>query len=128
MTDFCPKILNIGTGPASRPIAVRAQDGGNPGLFWLGGFKSDMKGPKAEAWADWAPAQRRACVGFACSGHGGSGGDFLAGTIGRWLEERLAVFDAFCHGPQVLIGSSMGGWLALLMVRELRRRASRAPA
>ena len=60
-------------------------------------------------------------VRFDYSGHGESGGDFTDGTIGRWLEESLAVFDAFCRGPQVVIGSSMGGWLALLLVRELAR-------
>ena len=64
---------------------------------------------------------------FDYSGHGISGGDFTDGTIGRWLEESLAVFDAFCEGPQVVIGSSMGGWMALLLAREMARRpASRA--
>ena len=65
---------------------------------------------------------------FDYSGHGESGGDFADGTIGRWLEESLAVFDACCRGPQVVIGSSMGGWLALLLVRELARRAQRRAA
>ena len=59
---------------------------------------------------------------FDYSGHGESGGDFADGTIGRWLEESLAVFEANCSGPQVAIGSSMGGWIALLLARELRRR------
>jgi pimeloyl-ACP methyl ester carboxylesterase len=59
---------------------------------------------------------------FDYSGHGESGGDFTDGSIGRWLEESLAVFDTFCRGPQVVIGSSMGGWLALLLIRELARR------
>ena len=123
MTDSCLKFLNVGTGSGIRRIAVRAEPGGNPGLFWLGGFKSDMKGTKAEALAAWARRNGRACVRFDYSGHGESGGDFLAGSIGRWLGESLAVLEACCRGPQVLIGSSMGGWLALLMVRELRRRA-----
>jgi pimeloyl-ACP methyl ester carboxylesterase len=60
---------------------------------------------------------------FDYSGHGESGGSFTDGTIGRWLEESVAVFDACCDGPQVVIGSSMGGWLALLLGRELARRA-----
>jgi len=101
---------------------VRSRDGAAPGLFWLGGFKSDMKGTKAEALDQWARDVGRAMVRFDYSGHGESGGDFLDGTIGRWLEDSLAVFDAFCHSPQVVIGSSMGAWLALLLSRELSRR------
>src|ERR1700681_4651010 len=123
MTDCCPKCLILGTDSDSRTIAVRASGGGGPGLFWLGGFKSDMKGTKARALAGWAAEQQRACVRFDYSGHGESGGAFADGTIGRWLEESLAVFEAYCAGPQVAIGSSMGGWLALLLARELRRRA-----
>ncbi len=124
MTDCCPKYLNLGTDSDSRRIAVRAVGGSGPGLFWLGGFKSDMRGIKAQALAGWAAEQRRACVRFDYSGHGESGGAFSDGTIGRWLEESVAVFQAFCSGPQVLIGSSMGGWLALLLARELRRGAA----
>jgi pimeloyl-ACP methyl ester carboxylesterase len=105
-----------------RRIAVRSAAGSNPGVFWLGGFRSVMTGTKAQALAGWAQKSGRACVRFDYSGHGDSGGDFGAGTIGRWLEESLAVFDAFARGPQLIVGSSMGGWLALLMVRELRRR------
>jgi pimeloyl-ACP methyl ester carboxylesterase len=85
-----------------------------------------MQGTKAVALDAWASAQGRAMTRFDYSGHGESGGDFAEGTLGRWLEECLAVFDACCRGPQVVVGSSMGGWLALLMVRELARR--RAPA
>jgi pimeloyl-ACP methyl ester carboxylesterase len=62
-------------------------------------------------------------VRFDYSGHGESGGDFRAGTIGRWLEESLAVFEAYAEGPQVVIGSSMGGWIALLLLQALRKRA-----
>src|SRR6202008_2091521 len=68
----------------------------------------------------------RASVRFDYSGHGESGGDFADGTIGRWLEESLAVFERFCAGPQVVIGSSMGGWMALLLAREIRKRAGKA--
>ena len=71
--------------------------------------------------------QGRACVRFDYSGHGESGGAFIDGTIGRWLEESVAVFQQFCSGPQIVIGSSMGGWMALLLAREIaRREASRA--
>jgi pimeloyl-ACP methyl ester carboxylesterase len=93
-----------------------------PSLFWLGGFKSDMRGTKAEALDLWARNNGRAMTRFDYSGHGESGGTFTDGTIGRWLEETRAVFDAFCRGPQVVVGSSMGGWLALLLTRELMRR------
>jgi pimeloyl-ACP methyl ester carboxylesterase len=126
MDDVCLKTVAVGTGPATRSIAVRAREGGSPGLFWMGGFKSDMKGTKAAALDDWAKAHGRAMVRFDYSGHGESGGAFTDGTIGRWLEESMAVFQACCCGPQVVIGSSMGGWLALLLMRALAERP--APA
>ncbi len=114
--------VEIGQGAAARKIAVRARPGGSPGLFWLSGFNSDMAGTKALALDAWAAQCDRACVRFDYSGHGASGGAFIDGTIGRWLEEAVAVFDAFCDGPQVVIGSSMGGWIALLLAREIARR------
>jgi pimeloyl-ACP methyl ester carboxylesterase len=87
-----------------------------------------MAGTKALALDAWAAERGRACVRFDYSGHGESAGDFTDGTIGRWLEESLAVFDAFCEGPQIVIGSSMGGWIALLLARALAsREAPRAP-
>jgi pimeloyl-ACP methyl ester carboxylesterase len=122
MNDSCLKTVEIGTGAAARVIAVRQRDGAGPGLVWLGGFKSDMRGGKAEALDQWAGAQGRACTRFDYSGHGESGGAFVDGTIGRWLEESVAVFTTCCEGPQILVGSSMGGWMALLLVRELRKR------
>jgi pimeloyl-ACP methyl ester carboxylesterase len=91
--------------------------------LWLGGFNSDMQGTKAQALDAWASDRRRALVRFDYSGHGESGGALTEGTIGRWLEESLAVFDAYCRGPQIIVGSSMGGWIALLLVRELAKRA-----
>ena len=103
------------------------REGKSPGLFWLGGFKSDMKGTKAEALDDWASKEGRACVRFDYSGHGESGGAFTDGTIGRWLSESVAVYRQFAKGPQVVIGSSMGGWLALLLAQELRRAKDAAP-
>jgi pimeloyl-ACP methyl ester carboxylesterase len=122
-----PVLIEVGAPAAKRRIAVRAREGDFPGLFWLGGFKSDMQGTKAVALDAWAAERKRACVRFDYSGHGESGGDFVEGTIGRWLEESVAVFERFCAGPQVVIGSSMGGWMALLLARELARRsASRA--
>jgi pimeloyl-ACP methyl ester carboxylesterase len=122
-----PAFIEVGAAAEMRRIAVRARGGGAPGLFWLGGFKSDMRGTKAFALDEWALEQGRACVRFDYSGHGESGGHFVDGTIGRWLEESVAVFERFCEGPQVVVGSSMGGWMALLLARELARRpASRA--
>ena len=114
----------IEVGADARAIAVRAAPGTSPGLVWLGGFKSDMQGTKAAALAEFAAKSGRAILRFDYSGHGESKGDFNDGTIGRWLEESVAVFNARCRGPQVLIGSSMGGWIALLLARELRRAAA----
>src|SRR5882757_9513575 len=121
MSDCCLKSLDVGTGAAGRRIAVRVREGATPGLLWLGGFNSDMKGTKAEALDGWANDRGRAMIRFDYSGHGESGGAFTDGTIGRWLEESVAVYRQFAQGPQVVIGSSMGGWLALLMARELRK-------
>jgi pimeloyl-ACP methyl ester carboxylesterase len=121
-----PVFIDVGEGAAARRIAVRARPGNGsdqgPGLFWLGGFNSDMKGTKAIALDAWAAERGRACVRFDYSGHGESGGRFVDGTIGRWLEDAVAVFSQFCHGPQVVVGSSMGGWMALLLARELLRQ------
>jgi pimeloyl-ACP methyl ester carboxylesterase len=122
MTHSCLNFLNLGTPSDERAIAVRRDEGAGPGLFWLGGFKSDMKGTKAEALSQWARENGRACTRFDYSGHGESGGDFRAGTIGRWLAESLAVFESYANGPQVVIGSSMGGWIALLLLRALRQK------
>jgi pimeloyl-ACP methyl ester carboxylesterase len=118
-----PAFIEVGQDATARRIAVRACAGSGPGLFWLGGFNSDMRGTKALALDTWAAEQGRACVRFDYSGHGESGGAFIDGTIGRWLEESVAVFEQFCSGPQVVIGSSMGGWMALLLARELGKRA-----
>src|ERR1019366_10417409 len=118
--------LTIESPPPARTIAVRVREGKSPnsgvGIFWLGGFMSDMKGTKAAAFDGWAERQGRACVRSDYSGHGESGGAFTDGTIGRWLTESIAVYARFAQGPQVVVGSSMGGWLALLLARELRKR------
>ena len=127
MSDARLTSLMIGSSPPSRTIAVRWREGKSPGILWLGGFKSDMKGTKAEALDRWAENAGRACVRFDYSGHGEVGGDFSDGTIGRWLEESLAVYARFAQGPQVVIGSSMGGWLALLLARALSKQNGAAP-
>lgn len=122
MTECPVQYLELGGGSQARRLAVRARAGAAPGLLWLGGFKSDMQGNKALALDAWAESHGRACVRFDYSGHGESGGDFRAGTIGRWQEESVAVFDRFCSGPTIVVGSSMGGWLALLLARALKAR------
>ncbi len=127
--------LVVESPPPSRTIAVRVREGKwqdnnekqGPGLIWLGGFKSDMGGTKAMALDDWAGRNERPCVRFDYSGHGESGGDFTDGTIGRWLEESVAVYRAFCRGPQVVVGSSMGGWIALLLAQRLAAIKNAAP-
>ena len=123
MSESDPIFLTLET----RRIAVHPRSGDSPGLFWLGGFKSDMQGTKAQALDRWAQAHGRACLRFDYSGHGESGGDFKDGTIGRWLAESLAVYTTLAKGPQVVIGSSMGGWLALLLARALREKKSGPP-
>ena len=128
MSDNSLKCLDIGVGAERRAIAVRQREGASPGVFWLSGYKSDMNGTKAQALAHWADETGRGCVRFDYSGHGELGGAFTDGTIGGWLTESLAVFDACCRGPQIVVGSSMGGWLALLLARALRQRKEAGPA
>jgi pimeloyl-ACP methyl ester carboxylesterase len=123
--DQEPTFIEVGEGDGHRRIAVRARAGSGPGLFWLGGFNSDMRGTKALALDAWAAEHGRACLRFDYSGHGESGGAFIDGTIGRWLEEAIAVFEQFCRGPQVVIGSSMGGWMALLLARAIASREAK---
>jgi len=119
-----PFLTFLEPGGAAYRLAVRMRPGALPGLVWLGGFHSDMRGTKAAALDAWAAEHGRACLRFDYSGHGESGGVFEEGTIGRWLSDSLAVFDAYARGPQILVGSSMGGWLSLLLARTLARRPS----
>ena len=96
------------------PLAWRRIAGAAPTVVWLGGFHSDMTGTKAQALADWAAARGRDYLRFDYFGHGASGGAFVDGTITRWRDDVLAVLDRSTVGPVVLVGSSMGGWLACL--------------
>ncbi|MEP0942672.1 MAG: alpha/beta hydrolase [Rhizobiaceae bacterium] len=93
-----------------------------PGLVWLGGFKSDMDGTKAVAMVDEASKIGCNSLRFDYSGHGQSGGEFVDGTISRWVDESLNVLLSHTEGPQILVGSSMGGWIALRLVQELKTR------
>ena len=108
--------------PDGARLAWRRIEGGGPTVVWLGGFKSDMTGTKAQALADWAQAAGRAYVRFDYFGHGESSGDFADGTISRWREDALAVLNDLTAGDLVLVGSSMGGWIACLAALAIGRR------
>ncbi len=101
-------------------LAWRRVPGRGPGVVFLGGFNSDMTGSKAEALASHCAATGRAFLRFDYSGHGASGGRFVDGTIGRWAADAACALDALAEGKQILIGSSMGGWIALLLAARLR--------
>jgi len=108
------------TGRLERPdgeqIAWRRIDGRGPTVVWLGGFRSDMAGTKAQVLAEWAGERGRSFLRFDYFGHGESSGDFVeGGCITRWREDALAVIEELTEGPLVLVGSSMGGWLSLLV-------------
>jgi pimeloyl-ACP methyl ester carboxylesterase len=122
VTETKPLHLVVGSGPDARRIAylsAPAAQPERPGLVWLCGLKSEMTSTKAAAVADWARSQGLACLRFDYSGHGQSEGRFEDGTISRWLAEAEAVFRILTQGPQILIGSSMGGYVALLLLRKL---------
>ena len=106
--------------PEGRRLAYYRTAGQGPGVVFLGGFRSDMTGTKALALEDWAQAQGRAFLRFDYSGHGQSSGDFEEGCIGDWFADAAAALTALTEGPQVLVGSSMGGWIALLCAKEMR--------
>ncbi len=115
------KRILVGEGAKAREIALMQREGKSPGLVWLGGFMSDMSGSKAVALDGFGANMGLAVTRFDYSGHGRSGGSFLDGTISNWLEEALAVFE-LTEGQQIVLGSSMGGWLALLLNRALGGR------
>ncbi|TDI58950.1 MAG: alpha/beta hydrolase [Alphaproteobacteria bacterium] len=105
-----------------RKIAWRAQPGKGPGIVFLGGFASDMLGTKAEFLAAYCVSRGQAYLRLDYSGHGESEGAFINGCIGNWVAEALAVVDQHTEGPQILVGSSMGGWIALLVARARPER------
>jgi pimeloyl-ACP methyl ester carboxylesterase len=115
MVDY----LNTDTG---RKLAYHKTEGSGPGIVFLGGFMSDMSGTKAVWLEDWAGAQGRAFLRFDYSGHGESSGAFTDGCIGDWAADAMAAVTALTDGPQVLVGSSMGGWIALLLARAMTER------
>ncbi len=126
MADTQPQFLDVGSGAEKRRIAYLRQlaaVAGKPGLVWLCGLKSEMTSTKASAMAEWAKAHGLTCLRFDYSGHGQSDGRFEDGTLSRWLEETRHVFGRLTEGPQVLVGSSMGGYIALLLLRALMAEA-----
>ena len=107
-----------------RAIAFHRLNGMAPGVIFMGGFKSDMTGTKALALEDYCRRTGRAFIRFDYSGHGQSDGAFEDGTIGQWADDAVAVLDQVADGPQVLVGSSMGGWIALLAARARPERVA----
>lgn len=119
-----PQFLPRRDPPRNHRLAFLKIDGSGPAVIWLGGFRSDMRATKAEALAAWAGRKGRSFLRFDYAGHGESEGDFAEGTISMWLADALAVIAAQGGERPLLVGSSMGGWLALLAARELRRAAA----
>ncbi len=107
------------TSPQGRKIAYRKTAGRGPGVVFLGGFKSDMDGTKAVHLEEWAKQAGRAFLRFDYSGHGKSSEAFTDGAIGDWAEDAVAAVTTLTDGPQVLVGSSMGGWISLLLSRAV---------
>lgn len=112
------------TTPEGRRIAHHLTPGAAPGVVFLGGFRSDMEGTKAVHLEDWARRTGRGFLRLDYSGHGQSSGDFLDGCIGDWAEDAIAAISGLTRGPQVLVGSSMGGWISLLVAKALPGRVA----
>lgn len=124
-----PQSVTVGQGADARRIAVLSREGKGPPVVWLGGFKSDMRSTKVEALDAWAEKTGRSFLRFDYSGHGESEGAFEEGTISRWLEDALTVIERFVPERPILVGSSMGGWIALLAaLRLLEAQPRLAPA
>lgn len=121
MSEPEPQFVEVGEGARRRRIATLTEprDTSRPGLVWLPGLKSDMISTKATALAQWARERDLSMTRFDYSGHGRSGGRFEDATIGDWLEEAAAIFTGHTAGPQIVVGSSTGGYLALLLLRRL---------
>ena len=115
------KFLETSTG---RRIAYHQTDGQTPGVVFLGGFKSDMDGTKAVHLETWAQAQGRAFLRFDYSGHGQSSEAFTDGCIGDWAADAMEAITTLTQGPQILAGSSMGGWISLLCARAIPEKVA----
>jgi pimeloyl-ACP methyl ester carboxylesterase len=122
VSDGQPQVFIVGKAPNQRRIAFRRRapvHTGSPGVVWLSGYRSDMDSTKATALDAEAGRRGLGVLRFDYSGHGRSEGRLEDGTISRWLEEVLALVRAETEGPQIVVGSSMGGYLALLAARAL---------
>lgn len=108
--------------PSGRNIAYHKTEGTGPGVIFLGGFVSDMQGTKAVHLEDWAKSTGRTFLRFDYSGHGESSEDFANGSIGDWARDAQDVVEHLTTGPQVLVGSSMGGWISLLLAQRIPDR------
>ncbi len=123
-TDSLDREAQFATREDGTRIAYRRRTGKGPGILFLGGFRSDMEGTKARALDAHAAEAGRTFLRFDYFGHGLSDGRFEAGTIGRWTEDAVFVLDTLTQGPQVLVGSSLGGWLALLIALKRPERVA----
>lgn len=123
-----PAVIETSAGRriAYSRVQAAATGASRPGVAFLGGFRSDMTGGKAVALENWARAEGRACLRFDYSGHGQSGGAFEDGAIGDWAEDAFEVVTRLTEGPQILVGSSMGGWIMLLLAKRLTASAAAA--
>ncbi|WP_113170369.1 alpha/beta hydrolase [Agrobacterium sp. fls2-241-TYG-188a] len=125
MTEDMVEYITVGSAQDARDIAILARKAATqddaPALVWLGGYRSDMTGTKAVELDRYAKEAGLACIRLDYSGHGASGGDFNKGTISRWLEETIAVLRHKGAKRIIVVGSSMGGWIALRLIQELRK-------
>jgi pimeloyl-ACP methyl ester carboxylesterase len=112
------------SGDSIRQLAYDQTEGQGPGVVFLGGFRSDKEGTKALYLEEWAQRRRRAFLRFDYSGHGKSSGRFEDGTVGDWAEDAAAIMANLTEGPQILVGSSMGAWISLLLAREIPDRVA----
>ena len=120
-----PHFLNVGQGLHARSIAYRFDKGASdtsPAIVWLSGFLSDMASTKVLFLSEWASENGYAMLRFDYSGHGLSGGDIEKASIGTWLEEAAAMLDLVSERPIILVGSSLGGWISLLLARALAQK------
>ena len=124
MEEQEPQFLEVGAGAGARRIAYRLSEArrAGPQLIWFPGFLSDMASTKATTAAEWASAEGLAMMRLDYSGHGRSSGKLVEACIGDWLEESLALWDVMGDAPRIVIGSSMGGWIALLLARHLAKQ------
>ncbi len=123
MADTDAQFITVPGAPEPTKIAVlhRQPEPGKATVMWLSGFHSDMRGTKASALREWTAARGMGFLALDYSGHGESGGRFIDGTIGAWLSQARAVYDWAGAQRVIIVGSSMGGWIGLLMAHQLVR-------